>query len=245
MWDILLSEIFHQINCQSSNSLSRTAKHVQTSFACRQKDANDFAQNLLNLLACKSVKVAKLYTASRIQPSTCGKEFKFQLCFPDTGLLWSLITNQVWWQHNWLQGLLVPSKLNKKQIPKARSEMCHWESRISDAIPHWGSSLHLHIGSFPGEPVSIKCGSALTNVYWQMTIILIITIYNHLLTYSQQYFHRHYLTWWPQVWEKSAELGSLTFNWVKSWCCCQVVKWRSCALSFIPDMPSFCETRRL
>lgn len=59
--DILLSEIFHQKNCQGSNSPSRTQKHVQTSFACRQKDANFFTQILLNLLACRSIKIATLY----------------------------------------------------------------------------------------------------------------------------------------------------------------------------------------
>lgn len=59
--DILLSEVFHQKNCQGSNSPSRTQKHVQTSFACRQKDANFFTQILLNLLACRSIKIATLY----------------------------------------------------------------------------------------------------------------------------------------------------------------------------------------
>lgn len=59
--DILLSEIFHQINCQGSNSPSRTQKHVRTSFACRQRDARFFTQMLLNLLACRSIKTAKLY----------------------------------------------------------------------------------------------------------------------------------------------------------------------------------------
>lgn len=60
--DILLSEIFHWINCQGSNSRSRAGKHVQTSFACRQWDTNCFTQILLNLLACRSIKIAKLYT---------------------------------------------------------------------------------------------------------------------------------------------------------------------------------------
>lgn len=60
--DILLSEISHQINCQGSNSPSRTDKHVQTSFACRHSDANCFAQILLNLPACRSTQIVKLYT---------------------------------------------------------------------------------------------------------------------------------------------------------------------------------------
>jgi hypothetical protein len=34
--------------------------------------------------------------------------------------------------------------------------MYYWEYRISDAIPNWGwPPFYLHIGSFPGEPVSI------------------------------------------------------------------------------------------
>lgn len=92
--DILFSEIFHQINCQGSNSPSRTGKHVQTSFACRQWDANCLYPDSLEPSCMQKHKSSQaVHTASRIQPSTCGKEFKFQRCLAATGFLWSLITN--------------------------------------------------------------------------------------------------------------------------------------------------------
>lgn len=145
MWlDLLVktfcfSEIFHQMNCQGSNSPSRTQKRVQTSFAWRQRDANFFTQILLNLLAGRSIKIAKLYTMpvrSSPPPVEKNSSFNSQLRLAATGLLWSLITNWVWWQGNWLQGLLVLPKQNKKQIPEARPERYRWDSRTSDAIPN-------------------------------------------------------------------------------------------------------------
>lgn len=92
--DILLSEIFHQINCEGSSSPVRMQKHVQTSFVCRQRDAYFSPQAPLNLLALQKHKNSQaVHHACRIQPSTCGKEFRFQRCLAATGLLWGLITN--------------------------------------------------------------------------------------------------------------------------------------------------------
>lgn len=74
----LLSE-----NCQGSSSPSRAQKHVQASSACRQGDVNCFSQILLNLLACRSIKIAKLCTlplGSNLPPAERNSCFNSCLC---------------------------------------------------------------------------------------------------------------------------------------------------------------------
>lgn len=71
------------VTCQGSSSPSRAQKHVQTSSACRQRDVNCFPQILLNLPACRSIKIAKLCTlplGSNPPPAKRNSCFNFCLC---------------------------------------------------------------------------------------------------------------------------------------------------------------------